>query len=263
MESMALRRLTHHLHTNNLMPPKQFAFRNCRSTVDQILYFTQCVKDSQNHKPARHTMTAFLDMSNAFDRVWKYKLLSKCFGVFGFKGKALPWISNFQNHRNCCVNFHANFSDYYKIYQGIPQGFVLSSTLFSLFISVVENYVNSSQIRLFSDDVVLWCCDANISKMESQLNRALVNIQEFSGNHNITFKASKSTISFFTTNRRLYNYSPGIFLKRECLNYSKYTNYLGFTLDLEVNRGKHIEKIGDKARKRLKILKYFLAETGV
>ncbi|GFV84671.1 RNA-directed DNA polymerase from mobile element jockey [Trichonephila clavipes] len=41
MESMVLRRLTHHLHTNNLMPSEQFAFRRDYSTVDQILYFTQ------------------------------------------------------------------------------------------------------------------------------------------------------------------------------------------------------------------------------
>ncbi|GFX82341.1 putative RNA-directed DNA polymerase from transposon BS [Trichonephila clavipes] len=42
----------------------------------------------------------------------------------------------------------------------------------------------------------------------------------------------------------------------ELLNYSKYPIYLGFTLDSEVNCGKHIEKIADKATKRLKILKY-------
>ncbi|GFS35906.1 putative RNA-directed DNA polymerase from transposon BS [Trichonephila inaurata madagascariensis] len=191
---MVLRRLTHHLHTNYLMPPEQFAFRKGHSTVDQILYFTQCVRDSENHKPTRHTMAAFLDVSKVFDRVWKYKLLSKCFGVFGIKGKALPWISNFLNHRNFCVNFHAIFSDSYKTYQGIPQGCVLSPTLFSLFISGVEKYVKPSQIGLFADDVVLWCSDANISKMESQLNRSLVNIQEFADNHKITFNASKSTV---------------------------------------------------------------------
>ncbi|GFS37403.1 putative RNA-directed DNA polymerase from transposon BS [Trichonephila inaurata madagascariensis] len=72
-------------HTNNLMPSEQFAFRKGHCTVDQILYFTQCVRDSQNHKPTRHTMVAFLDVSKAFDRVWKYKLLSKCFGVFCIK----------------------------------------------------------------------------------------------------------------------------------------------------------------------------------
>ncbi|GFV89933.1 putative RNA-directed DNA polymerase from transposon BS [Trichonephila clavipes] len=112
----------------------------------------------------------------------------------------------------------------------------------------MEKYVNPSQIGLFADDVVLWCSDANLSKMETQLNRFLVNIQEFADNHIITFNASKSTVSLFTTNRHLYNYSPEIFLMSERLNYSKYPTYLGFTLDSEVNCGKHIEKIADKAR---------------
>ncbi|GFX60212.1 putative RNA-directed DNA polymerase from transposon BS [Trichonephila clavipes] len=78
--------------------------------------------------------------------------------------------------------------DSYETYQGIHQGCVLSPTLFSFFISGVEKCVNPSQIGLFADDVVLWCSDANISKMESQLNRSLVNIQELADNHKITFK---------------------------------------------------------------------------
>ncbi|GFS58982.1 putative RNA-directed DNA polymerase from transposon BS [Trichonephila clavipes] len=188
MECMVLQRLTHHLYTNNLIPSEQFAFRKGHSTVDQMLYFTQCVRDSQNRKPTRHTLAAFLDVSKAFDRV--------------------------------------------------------------------EKYVNPSQTGLFADDVVLWCSDANISKMESQLNRYFVNIQEFADNHKITLNASKSTVSLFTTNRHLYNYSPEIFLMSERLNYSKYPTYLGFTLDSEVNCDKHIEKIAHKARNRLKILKY-------
>ncbi|GFW76309.1 probable RNA-directed DNA polymerase from transposon BS [Trichonephila clavipes] len=203
MESMVLRRLTHHLNTNNLMPSEQFAFRKGHSTVDQILYFTQCVRDSQNRKPTRHTMAAFLDVSKAFDR-------------------------------DC----------------------LFSPTLFSLFISGVEKYVNPSQIGLVADDVVLWRSDASICKIESQLNGSLVNIQESADNHKITFIASKSTVSLFTTNRHLYNYSLEIFLMSERLNYSKYPTCLGFTLESEVNCGKHIEKIADKAKKRLKILKY-------
>ncbi|GFS52765.1 RNase H domain-containing protein [Trichonephila inaurata madagascariensis] len=70
--------------------------------------------------------------------------------------------------------------------------------------SGVEKYVNPSQIGLIADNVVLWCSDANISKMESQLNRSLVNIQEFADNHKITFNASKS----ITSNQRLKRDSP-------------------------------------------------------
>ncbi|GFS48511.1 uncharacterized protein TNIN_15141 [Trichonephila inaurata madagascariensis] len=92
--------------------------------------------------------------------------------------------------------------------------------------------------------------------MELQLNRFLFNIQEFVDNHKITFNASKFTVSLFLTNKHLYNYSPELFLISEHLNYSKYPTSLGFTLDSEVNCGKHIEKIADKTRQRFKILKY-------
>ncbi|GFY38280.1 putative RNA-directed DNA polymerase from transposon BS [Trichonephila inaurata madagascariensis] len=42
----------------------------------------------------------------------------------------------------------------------------------------------------------------------------------------------------------------------ERLKYIKYPTYVGFTLYSEVNCSKHIEKIAEKARKRLKILNY-------
>ncbi|GFW10737.1 phosphate-regulating neutral endopeptidase [Trichonephila clavipes] len=80
-----------------------------------------------------------------------------------------------------------------QTYQGIPQCCVLSPILFSLLIFGVEKYAIPSQIGLFTDDVIWWCSDANISKWESQLNRSIVNIKEFADNHKITSNASQST----------------------------------------------------------------------
>ncbi|GIY81317.1 putative RNA-directed DNA polymerase from transposon BS [Caerostris extrusa] len=37
-------------------------------------------------KPSRHTMAVFLDLTKAFDKVWKNKLLGKCFSEFDIKG---------------------------------------------------------------------------------------------------------------------------------------------------------------------------------
>ncbi|GFU73701.1 putative RNA-directed DNA polymerase from transposon BS [Trichonephila clavipes] len=120
MDCMVQRRLTHHLHTNNLMPTEQFAFRKGHSTVDQTLYFTQCVRDSQNHKPTRRTMEAFLDVSKAFNREagiqpltirfevnsYRYFNKIKSFGSFNRTSSfILNWTSNQRLRRDSPLNY--------------------------------------------------------------------------------------------------------------------------------------------------------------
>ncbi|KAF8786031.1 RNA-directed DNA polymerase mobile like protein [Argiope bruennichi] len=85
MERKILRKLTHHLSSNNLIPSEQYAFRRGHGTMDQILLFSQSVRDAQNHKPTRHTLVVFLDLTQAFDRVWKYRLLKKCYKDFNIR----------------------------------------------------------------------------------------------------------------------------------------------------------------------------------
>ncbi|GIY52376.1 hypothetical protein CDAR_269041, partial [Caerostris darwini] len=79
MERIILRRITFHLMNLNMLPQEQYGFRQGHSTIDQILYFVQRVRDAHNMKPSRHTMAVFLDLTKAFDKVWKNKLLGKCF----------------------------------------------------------------------------------------------------------------------------------------------------------------------------------------
>ncbi|UYV62457.1 hypothetical protein LAZ67_2000678, partial [Cordylochernes scorpioides] len=68
MEKIILRRLTYHLDTRNLLPEEQYGFRKGHGTIDQLLFFTQKVKDAQNRKPTNHTIAAFLDLTQAFDK---------------------------------------------------------------------------------------------------------------------------------------------------------------------------------------------------
>ncbi|UYV64395.1 K02A2.6-like [Cordylochernes scorpioides] len=77
MEKIILRRLTYHLDTRNLLPKEQYGFRKGHGTIDQLLFFTQKVKDAQNRKPTSHTIAAFLDLTQAFDKVWKNKHLKE------------------------------------------------------------------------------------------------------------------------------------------------------------------------------------------
>ncbi|GFY36745.1 probable RNA-directed DNA polymerase from transposon BS [Trichonephila clavipes] len=79
MEKIILERLTYYLNSNDLLSIEQYGFKRGHSTADQILYFGQRVRDSQNLRPSHHTVAVFLDLSKAFDRVWRNKLIIKAF----------------------------------------------------------------------------------------------------------------------------------------------------------------------------------------
>ncbi|GBM87898.1 Cytochrome P450 1A1 [Araneus ventricosus] len=98
MGRIILRRITHHLMVLNLIPEEQYGFRRGHSTIDQILYFAKSVRDAHNMKPTNNTIIVFLDLTKAFDRVWKNNLLVKCYNDFNIRGRAVPWISNFLNN---------------------------------------------------------------------------------------------------------------------------------------------------------------------
>ncbi|GFY21796.1 putative RNA-directed DNA polymerase from transposon X-element [Trichonephila clavipes] len=130
MEKIILERLTYYLNSNDLLSIVQYGFKRGHSTADQILYFGQRVRDSQNLRPSHHTVAVFLDLSKAFDRVWRNKLIIKLFNTFGIRDRALSWIFDFLKDREIRVRFRDSLSKTFRLSQGVPQGSVLSPLLF-------------------------------------------------------------------------------------------------------------------------------------
>ncbi|GFY28935.1 RNase H domain-containing protein [Trichonephila clavipes] len=65
---MTLKRHAFYLNFYNILPKEQYDFREGHITIDQVLYFSRSERRS-NKKPTNHTIAAFLDLSNAFDRI--------------------------------------------------------------------------------------------------------------------------------------------------------------------------------------------------
>ncbi|GFU31185.1 putative RNA-directed DNA polymerase from transposon BS [Trichonephila clavipes] len=257
MEKMVLRRLPFHLHSHNLLPEEQYGFREGHCTTDQLLYFCQRIRDPHNRKPTNHTVAVFLDLSKAFYRVWNIFLAIKLFEIFGIGGKALPWIYDFLRNILIRVKFNNSLSRSFSFFQGVHQGSVLSPTLLSLYLSSIESVIKRKcEVGAFADDIVLWESDSDLTKLERDINLVLENIRNFALDHKLTFNYTKSVVSFFTTNRKLDNFQPNIFLYNHPLTIDKHPKYLGFILDPEILGNKHTDNIVFKARKRLNILKY-------
>ncbi|GFU67776.1 probable RNA-directed DNA polymerase from transposon BS [Trichonephila clavipes] len=214
-------------------------------------------RDSQNLRPSHHTVAVFLDLSKAFDRVWRNKLIIKLFNTFGIRDRALSWIFDFLKYREIRVRFRDSLSKTFRLSQGVPQGLVLSPLLFSLYIAGIEKIISRRcEVGLFADDIVLWNSNSDVVHIETAINTTLSDIQIFAEQHKLIFNVSKSTSSFFTTNRRLYNCQPQIFMENKSLLYEKTPKYLGYILDPEILSNKHTDYVINKGRKRLDLLKY-------
>ena len=91
-----------------------------------------------------------LDISKAFDRVWHKALLAKL-PAYGFTPSFCKLISSFLSNRFISVVVDGATSASFPVSSGVPQGSVLSPTLFLLFINDLL-HATASDVHSFADD---------------------------------------------------------------------------------------------------------------
>ena len=77
-------------------------------------------------------------MQNACDTTWRYEIL-KDLHNFGLKGRLPNFIKSFLEDRTVQVRAGSTLSDLYDQEQGVPQGAILSTTLFNVKLNDIIN----------------------------------------------------------------------------------------------------------------------------
>ncbi|GBN67571.1 hypothetical protein AVEN_149633-1 [Araneus ventricosus] len=125
------------------------------------------------------------------------------------------------SRRQFRMKYKNSLSRSFRQSQGVPQGSVLIPVPFALFIAGIEKKDSQGcEIGIFADDII-WRFDRNIEMIETELINSLESIQKFAKIHELNFNPKKSVASFFTTNKRLNNYQPKIFLDGHLLVYEQ------------------------------------------
>ena len=95
-----------------------------------------------------------MDISKAFDKVWHKGLIFKLQSI-GISGNLLEWFTDYLANRKqrVCLNGHA--SSWKTPNAGVPQGSILGSLLFIIYINDIVNHIRTN-IRLFADDTTLY-----------------------------------------------------------------------------------------------------------
>src|SRR5699024_1843053 len=138
-----------------------------------------------------------LDITKAFDRVWHEALVHKV-SAYGVGNRFVCWLSSFLKSRSIRVVIDGFSSDLKSINAGVPQGSVLSPTLFLIFINDLLS-LTANPIYSFADDSSL-CHSYSFSRppsssavenrrrnMNDSLNDDLVKIIEWGKSNRVEF----------------------------------------------------------------------------
>ncbi|GBN69716.1 putative RNA-directed DNA polymerase from transposon BS [Araneus ventricosus] len=252
LEKMINHRLTHFLETKNLLSPFQSGFRKGRSTLDNILALETDIRLAFLQR--KHLVAIYFDIEKAYDRTWRYGILKDLYDS-NLRGNLPIFIENFLRLRRFRVRLASEMSDYFIQEEGVPQGSILSVTLFILKINNVLNRLPLSvKSYLYVDDLRIFCTGMNMNCIQRQLQTAINNISQWSDDNGFTISASKTAAVHFCRKRNLH-LDPELKLNGVSIPFLKEIRFLGVVFDNKLSFLPHVMQLRKKCEKSLNILK--------
>ena len=233
-ERMIADRLMHLAETNGWLNSAQAGFRKGRSCEDQILRMVQAIEDGFQQKRTHRSVLVLLDFSQAFDTVWRQKLLLSMLDL-GVPHAYVKWIHQFLSNRQAKVKFNGSLSSSRQLHQGLPQGSVLSPLLFIFYINNLAKILPATTTNcLFADDVSILATHRKKELALEEAQKAVDIVVDWCAKWKLNLNASKSEISFFSNYTHDAKWSPVLMINNAPIKYNPTPVLLGITLDRQL-----------------------------
>ena len=195
MERLVNRRLNHFLEKNKLINPMQSGFRKGKNTHHNLLALEHDIKKSMTDN--NFTVAVFLDIEKAFDMCPRWGILKRLHDM-GLRGNLPIFIKNFLSLRLFRVKVGNKLSTIKCQVNGVPQGSVLSPTLFIIMINdLLTNPPPGIKISLFADDVLLWISSPYLETCFHNLQTTLNILEIWSNRWGLRFSPTKTKAVIF------------------------------------------------------------------
>jgi methyl coenzyme M reductase subunit D len=250
LERVLLNRINEHLEDNKVIPNQQCGFRTGRSTSHQLIKVIKTAKE--NIKMKKSTGMIFLDVEKAFDRVWHNGLLFKMIKL-RFPLPLIKTVRSFLSERSFSVFIKGQLSETKEIKFGVPQGAVLSPTLYNIFTQDVVRETTEN-IALFADDTALYHSAENSADVVTHLQHTGRKVQQYMDKWKINLNKQKTQALFITN--RYSRQLPGNNIKflNENIKWENEAKYLGMVIDKRVTLKQHVDYVSNRAHTALRLL---------
>lgn len=244
-------RIEWYFHTHNILPEKQFGYRNGFGTLDAV---ATLVTDIQLSLTKNNFLGAlFLDLKGAYDSVQLHLLKRKLTDI-GIPYRIASVIIRLFYNRSVYLRRNNNTKIGPRlVFDGLPQGSILSPILFNAYTYDIHKIITNSVVIQYADDFCIYndsrkheiCLDLLGGAVHSFGNWALQN----------GFAVSESKSVYCVFSRHNVAHSEKIFLDNFSFPFLKQATYLGILLDKKLTWKPFVEKIANRCTKGLNFLR--------
>ena len=252
MEKMVNARLMWYLETNNLLTPVQYGFRKMRSTSDALLSLEShiCEAFAKNH----HQVTVFFDLEKAYDTAWCHGILLTLH-EFGLRGRLPNFIKGFLSDRVLRVRVGNVVSEAQALDDGVPQGSILSVTLFAVAINgVIDVLPDGVHSSLYVDDLSISFSAARMPLIERKLQLSIRRVSRWTADRGFRFSASKTVTMHFCRLRGIHP-DPDLYIDGRRISCVESSRYLGLIFDSRLTWVPHLRSVKASCQKALSLLR--------
>lgn len=230
LERLILKRMKSFLP--NIIPDHQFGFREKHGTTEQIHRVSDKVWRSFENK--QYCSAVFLDIAQAFDKVWHDGLLFKV-------KRFLPHsfyniIKSYLENRCFEVRVKNSTSNLFEINSGVPQGSILGPVLYLIFTADIPSSPGV-MTATYADDTAILAENVNPVVASDILQSHLNELQNWFDLWRIKINQTKSVHVTFTLRR---NSCPPVYIYNTMVPQADEAKYLGMRFDRRLTWQKHI-----------------------
>ena len=250
LERVINRRLISFLEEQKILSPTQTGYRKHRSTEDQLALIAQEIENAFQEK--RKIVSVFFDLTKAFDKVWREGLLLKTLES-GVSGRMYRWIRYFLHNRSARVKLDGHLSKSVKM-RGVPQGGVISLTLFLLYINIITTVLpRHVSNTLYADDLAVWSSSEYTTSSAYRIQEAVNKVEQWTNDWGLQISEVKTQATVFSLS--ISKEKVAIKLGDKTLPQVETPTFLGVKLDTQLSWKPHIEDMEKKGIKKLAVLK--------
>lgn len=250
-ERMLNNRLIWILESQNILSNIQCGFRKNRSTVDHLIRLETYIR--KKFLKQHHVVAIFFDLEKAYDTVWNHGILTDIHKI-GLRGHLPLFIKNFLYDRQFQVRTNCALSSPHRQETGVPQGSILSVTLFALRINEITKLLSSdTEASLFVDDLTIYYSGRQLESVIRHLQTDVNQLVRWCDKNGFKFSPSKTTCVHFTTKR--HTPEPILFINNSPIPVANEAKFLGITFDRKLTFRSHISQLKTKCLKASNIIK--------